>query len=184
MADTEVRRLFLALWPDEAVRRALVELQQRLPPGTGRPVSADNLHLTLAFLGSTPAERQQCIEAALDSVTGSGFDLRLVRLGYWRKPQALWIGAAATPPPLAALVRGLQDCLARCGGQADTRPFQAHLTLYRKVRKPPRLPALAPITWSVQSFALVESNTAAAGVQYRVLRQWPLAAAAPGGTSE
>jgi len=181
----DVRRLFLALWPDSAVRNALVELQRSLPSGIGRLVSGDNLHLTLIFLGSTPAERQRCIEEALTGIAATGFSLQLDRLGYWRKPQVLWAGSAVTPPPLSALVRETQDCVVRCGGAVDERPFQIHLTLCRKVRKAPRdLPAVAPISWPVRAFALVESVTAAAGVQYRVLREWPLAAGTDGGTSQ
>lgn len=172
---TDGRRLFLALWPDAAVRKALVHLQQTLPADIGRPVSADNLHLTLVFLGATPATRQACLEQAMSAVHTGGFELRVDRLGHWRKPAVLWAGSAA-PPPLGGLLQALQDAVIGCGGKVDERPFEVHLTLFREVRRPPQpLPAIMPIPWRIRSFVLVESITDPAGAQYRVLREWPLA---------
>jgi len=170
----DLARLFFALWPGATVRGGLAAVQQRLPPDLGRAVRADNLHLTLVFLGATPASRRQCIERAVSGVRTSGFELPLDRLGYWRKPEVLWMGGSA-PAPLAALVQVLQSIVLGCGGKADNRPFEAHLTLFRKVRRAPRpLPAVPPIRWQVESFVLVESLTDPAGAQYAVLREWPL----------
>jgi len=184
VANPDVRRLFFALWPDETVRSTLVDLQKRLPPGMGRLVSGDNLHITLVFLGATPIERQHCIEEGLAGVDRPGFSLRLDQMGYWRKPQVLWVGSAATPLPLTALVQDLRDIAGRCGCEVETRPFQIHLTLCRKVHKPPReLPAIAAIPWPANSFALVESITAADGVRYKVLRTWGLPSGAAGSAS-
>jgi 2'-5' RNA ligase len=184
MSGKEVRRLFLALWLGEAVRGALTELQKRLPPGLGRLVAGENLHITLVFLGSTPALRQACIEEALAGIDKPGFNLRLDRLGYWRQPRVLWVGGEITPPPLAALVQALRDAAARCGCEVEARPFQTHLTLCRKVRTMPRdLPAMEPISWPVQSFVLVESVTAADGAVYRILREWMLHPGADGSAS-
>lgn len=181
MTCPEVRRLFLALWPEAAVRAALLEVQRGLPADIGRAVKADNLHITLAFLGSTPAQRQSCIEAALDDVVAQCFSLQLDRLGFWRKPQVLWVGSERSPPPLQTLVDGVGRAVAQCGCRLDSRPFQIHLTLFRKVRKPPReLPVVAPIQWPVESFALVESVTAASGVCYKVLKTWALGTAVAG----
>jgi 2'-5' RNA ligase len=175
MAGTEVRRLFLALWPETAVRDAVADLQQRFPHGIGRRVPAANLHLTLVFLGATPEARRQCLEQAVGEIHTAPFDVRLDRVGWWRRPQVLWAGSASTPPALEELVQALQERVARCGGEVEARPFEVHLTLFRKVREPPRpLPSVTPILWPVQTFALVESITAAAGADYRVLRQWPL----------
>ena len=183
-AAPEVRRLFFALWPDAALRARLTDLQQRLAPGAGRAVDGENLHITLLFLGATSAERRHCIEAGLAAVAGPPFSVQLDQLGYWRKPQVLWAGSALSPPALSALVQRLQDVAASCGSKVDARPFQVHLTLWRKLRKAPReLPAMAPIAWPVGDFALVESVTAGGGVRYRVLRRWALSAAAPGSTS-
>ena len=179
MTGPDVRRLFLALWPNATVRDALGEVQQRITSGTGRAVSRDNLHITLVFLGSTAAERRACIEQALDRVKIPGFTLQLDQLGYWRKPQVLWAGGDTVPAPLSALVEEAVAAAARCGTRLDVRPFHPHLTLFRKVRKPPRhLPVVAPILWPADSFAMVESVTAAGGVCYKVLKTWTLVSTA------
>jgi RNA 2',3'-cyclic 3'-phosphodiesterase len=180
----DVRRLFLALWPTATVRSALVEVQHGFPPGMGRAVNADNLHITLVFLGSTPAERRDCIEAALAGIEVPSFTLSLDQLGYWRKPQVVWAGSDSVPAPLATLVDAVTTAAARCGCELDTRPFKPHLTLFRKVRKPPRdLPVMTPIPWPAESFVLVESITAASGVCYKVLKTWALSAGAEGSAS-
>jgi len=170
----ELSRLFLALWPGATVRGDLAAVQQRLPSDIGRAVRADNFHLTLVFLGATPISRRWCIERAVSEVRTGGFELRLDRLGHWRKPEVLWIGGPA-PAPLAALVRALQSIVLDCDGKADDRSFEVHLTLFRKVRRAPRpMPAVPPIRWQVESFVLVESLADPAGAQYAVLREWPL----------
>ena len=161
-----------------------MEVQRRFPAGTGRAVNADNLHITLAFLGSTPVERLCCIEEALAGVEMPGFTLQLDRLGHWRKPQVLWVGSETIPAPLTSLVDTVTMAASHCGSQLDTRPFQAHLTLFRKVRKLPRdMPDMTSIQWPVVSFALVESDTAASGVCYKVLKTWPLTSEAEGSAS-
>jgi len=180
----DVRRLFLALWPNDAVRSALREVQRRFPPGMGRAVNADNLHITLVFLGSTPVERRDCIEAALAGIAIPGFTLTLDQLGYWRKPQVVWAGSTSVPAPLTTLADTVSTAAAQCGCELDTRPFQPHLTVFRKVRKPPRdVPVITPIQWPAESFVLVESITAASGVCYKVLKTWALTAGAGGSAS-
>jgi len=185
MSSPEVRRLFLALWPNAAVRKALVEVQGRFPPGIGRAVDAGNLHITLVYLGSTPAERQACIEKALAGLAVADFTLQLDQLGYWRKPQVLWAGSDGAPAALITLVDDMSKAAAQCGSQLDARPFRPHLTLFRKVRKPLRdLPVMAPIFWQADDFALVESITAASGVCYKVLKTWALIPGAAGSASQ
>lgn len=185
MSSPEVRRLFLALWPNAAVRRALVDVQGRFPSGIGRAVDAGNLHITLVYLGSTPAERQACIEEALAGLAVADFTLQLDQLGYWRKPQVLWAGSDGAPATLMTLVDGMSKAAAECGCQLDARPFRPHLTLFRKVGKSPRdLPVMAPILWQADDFALVESITAAGGVCYKVLKSWALIPGAAGSASQ
>ena len=180
MTDLDVRRVFLALWPGTDLRNALADVQRRFPQNIGRAVNADNLHITLVFLGSTPGERRACLEDALTGIKLPGFSFPLDQFGYWRKPQVLWAGSNNVPAALTTLVDVMTSKAIKCGFKLDPRPFHPHLTLFRKVRKSPRdMPSMEPILWSADSYALVESVTAASGVCYKVLKTWALETGAP-----
>ena len=169
------QRLFFALWPDESVRERLHAAACELLPPDARVVAADAAHLTLLFIGSADAARRACLEQVADGIKGSGFTFTLDQAGFWRKPQILWLGCGAQPAPLLDLVQGLTAGAEQCGVKIETRPYQAHVTLARKVRNGPIavLPT-EPIVWPVEKFCLVESHTETDGVRYRTLRFWSL----------
>ncbi len=169
------QRLFLALWPPDAVRAQLAALaRERFQGVSGRWVSAANLHATLIFLGSVDASQRECIEQAAAAVPAPAFHARLDRLGWFARSQVLWVGVAQAPPALTRLVEDLGAALQRCGFAFEKREYHLHVTLARKVRR--RVPgaATAPIDWHVDRFALVESHMNRAGATYEVLRTWPL----------
>lgn len=168
------RRLFFALWPDGELRKQLaLWLDEHVPRHAGRRVATENLHATLAFLGSVDAGRQTCIERAADAIRGEAFELQLDQVGYFRRPQVIWLGCSVIPPALSALAGALAAAGTACGIDMDARPFAAHLTVVRKARRPVAA-SLAPLAWRVTRFVLAESVTASAGVRYQVLREWSL----------
>ncbi|TDJ16018.1 MAG: RNA 2',3'-cyclic phosphodiesterase [Gammaproteobacteria bacterium] len=131
------QRLFFALWPDEDTQAALAGLAKaRLPAAGGRLISAHNLHLTLVFLGSLDAGSRACAERAAASLRAPAFELEFRRLGYWPRPRLLWSAPERTPEGLTMLESMLRKALAACGHEPESRPFQAHITLARKVRGP------------------------------------------------
>lgn len=173
---TETQRLFFALWPTEAQRAALAAWSAALPHELGRRVNPDNLHITLLFLGALNAEQRQAMEAVAERITVRPFALRIDRFGYWRRPQVVWAGSGAMPPGLLVLVKQLRQGALSCDLRVDSRPYEIHLTLYRKVRRAPRQwPDVAPLHWPVEGFALVESLFSAEGVRYEVRRRWSFA---------
>jgi 2'-5' RNA ligase len=171
--SNDKQRLFFALWPDETVR---AQLAAALPTATlgGRPVRRDNLHLTLVFLGSIDSAMRARVEQAANGVACAPFELAFDVAGYFSRPQVLWIAPSKPPPEMAALVQGLRVTLVPCGLALDTRAYRPHLTLARKVRRPPALPAIAPVAWPVRGFSLVESRSQVGGVSYVPLRSWDL----------
>lgn len=172
------RRLFFALWPPAELQTALgCHSRKALRAGGGRPVAAEFLHLTLAFVGSVDERAQRCMEASAGAVCGEPFVLTLDRLGYFPGARVIWAGASLVPPALSRLVQTLTESLRPCGYQPESRPFQAHVTLMRKAGRGPRSAELDPAVWRVDDFALVESMTLAQGAQYRILRRWPLRSA-------
>ncbi|MDT8453243.1 MAG: RNA 2',3'-cyclic phosphodiesterase [Gammaproteobacteria bacterium] len=179
----EHKRIFLALWPDEATRAQLYAHQQKIKCDPAlhaallqsRAVKPDNLHMTLHFIGSVSSEVLQNLNSALDLVHANAFDMEVDTTGYFPRPRVLWLGVSQMPPALPALVQQTAACVQQCVEAYELQSFQAHITLFRKVRNPGELVQLPAIHWPVNSFALVESKTLPEGVQYEVLRSWPLA---------
>lgn len=175
-ADNGHQRLFFALWPDAETQNALAEhARQALDRRRARRMPAENLHITLAFLGEVDAATRACAEAAAARVAAEPFELSIDRLGYWPRKGLLWAGPSTTPPALERLAADLGEVLAAdCGFEREQRAFKAHLTLARKVPKMPPRMAIEPVDWAVERFVLVASETGPEGATYTVVGEWPL----------
>jgi 2'-5' RNA ligase len=166
-------RLFFALWPDDATRRALAEWCRRIHEvAGGRPTRAEAIHQTLAFLGDCQPARIPEVEAAAGRVQPRSFELVLDRAGLWQHNRIAWAGAAAMPRALDALVAELRAALANARVAFDAKPFALHITLVRKARPGAALPPLEPIRWRVTDFVLVRSVLRAGGSEYAIQRRW------------
>lgn len=168
------QRLFLALWPDEEVRKRLQVLSKQ-QIGSGRRTSAENLHATLIFLGAVDSGARACVEQVAGSIDGQAFSVTLDGLEHRPRQAIVWAAASRVPAALTRLVEQLRAGLIRCGFEPERRPYHLHVTLARKVRRGRRASAIEPIVWHVDDFALVESHTHASGASYQVLQSWPLA---------
>jgi 2'-5' RNA ligase len=170
-------RLFFALWPERSVQAALgslaVEAQAQCG---GRAMVQDNIHLTLFFVGAFERAHIGTLERAAASVEGAPFALVIDRLGYWRHNRIVWAGVQECPPALARLASTLSAALAQIGLRAEDRPYVPHVTLVRNAERKPLRTQLAPCTWDVKDFVLVESVPVANGVRYQPLAAWTLAA--------
>ncbi len=173
------RRLFFALWPEEAVREALLkESRGWVKASGGRPMRRENIHLTLAFLGNVDEAVARCVQEAAAKVSAEPFDLPFERYGYFSRPRVFWSGPRETPTPLVRLVAELNAVLEPCGIHPEKRPFKAHLTLARKARPPKGEWRMSALPWRVESFVLVESLPSPEGVRYEVIGRWGLGEAA------
>ena len=141
-----------------------VELHQ-----AARRVPPEKMHVTLAFMGNTSADRQRCFEQAADGIKGEPFRLVLDHFGHFPRPQIFWLGPTEYPEVLGMLVKRLVSALETCGFEPEQRPYRPHVTLARKVRGRPETGS-ALMEWSCDHFCLVES----VGGNYSVLRRWPL----------
>ena len=166
-------RLFFALWPPEPLAGDLAALASRLQPVCGgRPMRAETLHLTLAFLGDLPVEREADARAVAAEVSRPAFELRLDQLGFWRHNGVVW--AATRSAALDVLAADLGARLGAAGFVLERRPFAAHVTLLRRAERPPDGVAphsMAP--WPVDEFQLVRSPGATGGA-YRPVGRWVL----------
>ena len=173
MADAApALRLFFALWPDEAVRTGLLDLQRRLgqPPGA-RPVAPENLHLTMAFLGMQPAALLPQIEAILQRVAVPEMTLEVDRYGCFARARIAWAGIRRPPPALAVMHEELMAALRQSGiGHDRASTFRPHITLLRNAVCDSG-PVAESLIWRAPPLALVHSATTPGGPIYRVLAQ-------------
>jgi 2'-5' RNA ligase len=182
------RRLFVAVpLPDAATAEiaAIVDRVRAMPlPAAARDVRwvrLDGLHLTLRFLGPTPAEQVEPTAAAVARAAAAArgpFELELVGAGAFpsgRRPRTLWIGLESGTDELADLVRLTEAALEEAGWPRDERPFRPHLTLARSdgVSVGPlvadRLAAAMAdrrIRWTVDALGLFESITGGGPARY------------------
>lgn len=164
------RRLFFALWPNADTRNEVARLADAIElHRAARRIPPEKLHVTLAFMGDTPPDRQACYEQAADALKGEPFTLILDHFGHFPKPRVFWMGPTEYPEVLGILVKKLVTALEACGFERESRPYRPHVTLARKVNRRPSTET-ARVEWYCDTFCLVES----AGGRYTVLREWSL----------
>jgi RNA 2',3'-cyclic 3'-phosphodiesterase len=174
------QRLFFALWPEQGARQALARASAEAARSSGgRAVRAENLHVTLAFLGSVPRRRvpevKAIAERAAENCTQEEpLELRFEALGYWARQQILCAEVAGETPAATALSAALKNGAAAAGFTPDLKPFRAHVTVARKVMHAPRERALRALVWRFEDFALIDSRTEAAGPVYSVIDSYSL----------
>ncbi len=176
-------RLFAAITPPEDVRDRLASLCNGLP-GV-RWVAAENMHITLAFLGEVDGAMAADIDAALETIVSSPFSLQIDGFGIFSDRRRVRVLYAAIAPSVALsrLHRRILSALAPLGIEAlDTvRKFTPHITLARPGRAPGRLESwlheragFTTPPFPVDCFSLYESILGDGGAHYRPLRHYDL----------
>lgn len=165
-------RLFVALDLPVPVRRELAAWCDREAPDSVRRVPADNLHLTLAFLGSRSQEQADAVGALLPALAGPLGEMTTAG-ALWlppRRPGVLTVALEASgrlPALHAALVAGLEEAI---GFESEARAFRPHVTVGRVPRnvrlRPPSLAAPPKLTFAAPSMTLYRSRTQPAGARY------------------
>lgn len=174
-------RLFFALLPSPPQRTAMHDAALSLVRRTGgRPVAAEDLHLTLCFLGQVPEGRIDALIAAAEGIESTGTSLALDRADLWRRSCVLCL----LPSPgeevdrIGRLAAELTAAVRSIGLTPDQQPFRPHVTLARKLPAeafrseswPKTLPA--PLTLSTGGFALMSSIGAGDGPRYKMVHAW------------
>jgi len=128
--------------------------------------------VTLAFLGGVEDAQVAEVERAASEVAPKTVSLMLDQPGYWKHNRIAWAGASVVPPELEALVSELRGALAKSQIRFDAKSFVSHVTLLRDAREPAAMPALAPVEWRLDGFALVQSVSLAQGSRYEIRKSW------------
>jgi 2'-5' RNA ligase len=192
------RRLFIAVPLGERAREAVASLMAGLgapadggrnpdpaaPPAARlRWVRSANLHLTLRFLGATPASSIPALEVALDRAAGgvAPFAARVSGAGAFpspARPRAVFLRIGEGAAQLATLAERLAAELALAGWPPSERPFAPHLTLARSDGVPGASQAVEALAaaaglldaeWTVDRLILFESLLGGGPARYLAL---------------
>jgi len=188
-------RCFAAILLGDEVRDALAQEIQRLRP-LSRAVAwvpAENLHLTLHFLGEQSEERAADAAAALAEAvaTTRSFSLTLHGLGAFprlERARILWTGVSGGALDARALQARVEDALEVRGFAREARPWHPHVTLgrvfderrWRQDAGRDLRPVIAGIatrsfgSCAVRSVALMQSQLGRGGARYRPVAEVPL----------
>jgi 2'-5' RNA ligase len=142
-------------------------------------VKADNLHLTLKFLGNTPERYLHNIKDRLESVAKlhNKFDIRISGVGVFpntKNLRVVWIGIKDSEMILK-LQRDIDESLKEFGFEIEDREFKPHLTIGRvrsHKNKDILIKELATLKTvdfgkiEVKSIALMKSELKPTGAEY------------------
>jgi RNA 2',3'-cyclic 3'-phosphodiesterase len=176
-----VLRLFVAVWPPEALIEQLLDFPRPRIEGL-RWTQPEQWHVTLDFLGAIRTEELSGVAAALESGLASVL-------------AAVEATAGPAPGPLSAHVwavpvKGLESLAATVrrstsswhAGGRPPQPYRGHLTLARTNRRAPpgvisKLERAAlTCRWRIPEVSLVSSRTETEGAIYEVVDRWALPA--------
>jgi len=124
-------RLFIAIDIPDEIKTALTQFTRELP--AARWVTADQLHLTLRFIGEADPQAFAAIKGALSGIQFLPFQLVLQGAGHFppgKHPRVLWVGMGENQR-LTQLYQDLGLALLEVGIPPEERPFSPHLTLAR-----------------------------------------------------
>jgi len=175
-------RLFIAIELPDHYKKALGELRTAIPGA--RWVAAEQIHLTLAFLGEVDEDTAGRLIAGLARIQTNAFELGLTGTGCFpnrQRPRVVWVGVKAETR-LLELAAAVHDTVLACGIAQEERPFSPHLTLARL-----KFPASRELgafldqqqelnfkPFSVKEFTLFQSRLTQQGALHIPLKNFPL----------
>ena len=170
-------RTFLALALDADAALAIDDWRTRhWPLAAAGDVPPQNLHVTLCFLGDVDEGRLERLAHALEDKVDAPLGLEVTfDEPLWRADGAMtWLVPSSPPDALLALGKRVRGVAGRAGIRVDKRTFRPHVTLARRVDRPPPAPLSSPsVTCRFERVTLFESVLDRHGVRYRDLADWP-----------
>jgi 2'-5' RNA ligase len=177
-------RLFVAVYPPVEIVRSMLERVARLPlPNRARPTPAEQVHLTLQFIGDIPAaEMDDTIESVRRAASGlSAFTLHLQEVIALpeRGPKRLLAAETDAPATLIELQKRLALRLAKNVRERPGGKYRPHITLCR-FASPVKAYTLEGVStrldgsFAVERIALMRSTLSNVGATHHEVVSVPL----------
>lgn len=176
-------RLFIAVPIPEEIQDQLHAMGRSLPGA--KPVPAEQIHLTLRFIGEVEGSMFKDIREALAEINSTAFSMAVQGVGHFPprgKPRVLWAGVVPAEP-LIKLKRKIDTSLISCRIGADPRKYSPHITIAR-LNNPPMQRIASFLAgnaflrfdeFQVDSFLLFSSKLSNKGALHRVEAEYHLA---------
>jgi 2'-5' RNA ligase len=174
-------RYFTAIPLPLAIKDRLISLCSGVPGA--KWADADQMHITLRFIGDVDGVEASDIAEALDGVRAEPFELDLATIGHFgtgHRLRTLWVGVAENPD-LEQLQARVDRAVSSVVGAREKRKFHAHVTLGRFKRTAPDLGEFlaqyepfraGPV--SVNEFVLYSSHLGSERAIHTVEARYPL----------
>ncbi len=131
-------RLFVAIILPENAREYLLRVQGRMKRELSgfRWIAGENMHLTIRFIGETPASLKGSLVASLDKVCAAHkpFSLQIGEPGAFKtviRPRVIWAGLQGNTTALHKLAADVRAATNNLGIDLRDKPFTPHITLAR-----------------------------------------------------
>jgi 2'-5' RNA ligase len=174
-------RLFFGLEIPAEIKDRLLKVRTEVSGAKWQ--SAEQMHITLLFLGRVEEARQATVCNAAREIPMANFELDVAGLGCFgqpRSPRNLWVGVQPAAS-VGGLHNALKDRIGSLGLKTESRAFRPHITLARFKRQPGSIESLLALhgetafgRFPVNQFVLFESNQGAGGSVYTVVERFPL----------
>ncbi|CCG88195.1 RNA 2',3'-cyclic phosphodiesterase [Erwinia piriflorinigrans] len=172
----EAKRLFFGLELPDSCKQSIIQWRaQTFPAEAGRPVAADALHLTLAFLGEVSDEKARALMQLAGRIQQPSFSLTLDDAGHWPRSGVVWLGPRQAPRGLLQLAQLLRSQAARSGCAQPAQSFHPHVTILRQATQSVVLPSHSfHGSLPVERFVLFQSQFTGGRTRYKAIAAWPL----------
>jgi len=154
-------RLFVAVNFNDETRNRLIRIKDELRKNSeqGNFTVAENLHLTLAFLGECNAKQTAAAKAVMDRISFEPFDLEIERVGYFNRNEGdLWWVGVKECEHLTQQQQTLADELSLAGFTIEKRKFSPHITIGRKVVTNEKARSIESFGETISKIELMESK--------------------------
>ena len=126
------KRLFIAIDMPDSVTGLLAGMNPHLPGVRWLP--ADQIHLTVSFLGNVTAAAEETLREKLAAIRFTAFFTPVVGLGTFPtkgKPNVIWAGLGNGHPQLFHIYKKVQEAALGAGIEPDLRTWHPHITFAR-----------------------------------------------------
>jgi len=167
-------RLFIAVNFSDETKLKLTALRDELRSKSvrGNFSSAENLHLTLTFLGECDAKQLAAAKAVLDSLTVEAMDVRIDQIGCFRRDGGdVWWAGLAENRILLTLQKDLTEKLMSTGFCLENRRYSPHITLAREVISETRPQRIEPFGETIRSVELMKSERVQGKLTYTAIHR-------------